>query len=495
MHKIPAALAAAAMACTIAPAAHAESSNDLKEVRAQIQQLKRDYEERIRSLEQRLAAAEQKAAQADRAATEAKRTAGEAQQQVQEGRQAVVEAAPMTAPPAPDTVSASPAQQERQNAFNPAISLILEGTYADFSQDPDTYHINGFMTPPEAGPGDRGLSIAETELAISGSIDPWFSGYFTAALQPQGEIEVENAYFQTSALGHGFTLEGGRFFSDIGYLNPQHQHAWDFVDAPLPYQAFLGGQLADDGVQLEWVAPTELLIELGGEVGRGQNFPGAENNLNGAHLYTLFGHVGGDIGASNSWRAGVSYLNGSPKDRTYDDLDSTDTDVTNAFSGTSQLWIADLVWKWAPDGNPTRRNFKLQGEYFWRDESGTLTFDQDGVAGGPSAGHYSSNQDGWYAQAVYQFMPRWRIGLRYSELASGNPDIGLVDSGALPATDFPLLASYNPSTLTGMIDWSPSEFSRFRVQYGSDESREGATDNQLYLQYIMSLGAHGAHTW
>ncbi len=491
MHKIPAAVVAAAVACATAPLARADSSDDLKEVRAAIQQLKEDYESRIRNLEQRLAAAEAKAARAERDASDAKRAAGNAAQPALASGETGTEASqPMTAP----VVTPAPTRQERQNAFNPAISLILEGTYADLSQDPESSRISGFI-PSGAEGWQRGLSIAETELSISGSVDPWFSGYFTAALQPDGGIEVENAYFRTSALGHGLSLEGGRFFSDIGYLNPRHRHLWDFVDAPLPYQAFLGGQLADDGGQLKWVAPTDLFVELGAEVGRGQAFPGAENNLNGAHLYTLFTHLGGDIGESNSWRAGLSYLHASPKDRTYDDTDSTDAEVTNSFSGTSQLWIADLVWKWAPDGNPTRRNLKLQGEYFWRDEDGTLTFDQDGTAGGPLAGPYSSSQDGWYAQAVYQFMPRWRVGLRYSELDSGNPDIGLVDSGTLPATDFPLLASYNPSTLTAMVDWSPSEFSRLRLQYGVDRSRESTTDNQLFLQYIMSLGAHGAHTW
>ena len=198
---------------------------------------------------------------------------------------------------------------------------------------------------------------------------------------------------------------------------------------------------------------------------------------------------------SNSWRAGVSYLHASPQDRTYDDVDSMDRVVTNAFSGTSRLWIADAVWKWAPDGNPTTRNFKLQGEYFWRDEDGTLTFDQGGAAGGPLTGPYSSSQNGWYAQAIYQFMPRWRVGVRYSQLDSGNPDIGLVDSGTLAAMDLPLLSSYNPSAVTAMVDWSPSEFSRLRMQYGVDRSQDGATDNQFYLQYIMSLGAHGAHIW
>jgi hypothetical protein len=44
-----------------------------------------------------------------------------------------------------------------------------------------------------------------------------------------------------------------------------------------------------------------------------------------------------------------------------------------------------------------------------------------------------------------------------------------------------------------MVDWSPSEFSRIRLQYARDEARLGETDNQLWIQYIMSLGAHGAH--
>jgi len=44
-----------------------------------------------------------------------------------------------------------------------------------------------------------------------------------------------------------------------------------------------------------------------------------------------------------------------------------------------------------------------------------------------------------------------------------------------------------------MLDWSPSEFSRLRLQFARDHSRQDATDNQVLLQYIMSLGAHGAH--
>jgi hypothetical protein len=44
-----------------------------------------------------------------------------------------------------------------------------------------------------------------------------------------------------------------------------------------------------------------------------------------------------------------------------------------------------------------------------------------------------------------------------------------------------------------MVDFSASEFSRIRLQLARDRSRLGLADNQLFIQYQMSLGAHGAH--
>ena len=46
-----------------------------------------------------------------------------------------------------------------------------------------------------------------------------------------------------------------------------------------------------------------------------------------------------------------------------------------------------------------------------------------------------------------------------------------------------------------MFDSSPSEFSRVRLQFAQDRSRQGLADNQILLQYQMSLGAHGAHSY
>jgi len=387
-----------------------------------------------------------------------------------------------------------------ENAFNPAVSLILQGTAARSSQDPSDYQITGFApSGGEVGPPPRSFSLGESELVISANIDPYFSGRMTLALTPENEAEVEEAYFQTLMLGGGFTLKGGRFLSGIGYQNETHQHAWDFQDAPLAYSAFLGGRYNDDGVQLRWLAPTDLFLEFGAEVGRGRAFPSAEQSKNGVGAWSLFGHVGGDIGASTAWRAGLSYLYVEPENRAFEDADSLGNPVTQSFSGKSKLWIADFVLKWAPEGNATVTNFKLQGEYFRRDESGTLSYDDSAQSapqfGAPFDGAYSSRQSGWYLQAVYQFMPTWRAGLRFDQLDHGTASNGIVTGGAGPAAaDFPLLGTaHDPSRTSAMVDWSPSEFSRIRLQVAEDDSRAGVTDRQVLVQYIYSLGAHGAH--
>jgi hypothetical protein len=54
---------------------------------------------------------------------------------------------------------------------------------------------------------------------------------------------------------------------------------------------------------------------------------------------------------------------------------------------------------------------------------------------------------------------------------------------------------YRPRKNTLMIDFSPSEFSRVRLQFARDQAHEGFTDNQFFLQYQVSLGAHGAHSY
>src|ERR1051326_5432310 len=155
-------------------------------------------------------------------------------------------------------VQEASARPKSENAFNPAVSAILNGVYANLSQDPNSYRINGFVpTMGDVAPPRRGFSLGESELGITSNIDHLFRGTLIAAIQPDGGgVEVEEAYIQTLALSRGFSVKAGRFFSAVGYQNQIHAHAWDFTDQPLGRKAFLGGQVNDDGVQVKWVAPT-----------------------------------------------------------------------------------------------------------------------------------------------------------------------------------------------------------------------------------------------
>jgi len=428
------------------------------------------------------------AAQAQQSLPEMREELKKLQQRIDEleGR---VKDAESTATQAAQQASTRP---QSESALNPGVSVILNGIYTHLSQDPASYRINGFVpTMGDVAPPTRGFSLGESELAFMANIDHMFRGTLIASISPDNDsIGVEEGYIQTIGLSHGFTIKAGRFFSAIGYQNQIHAHAWDFTDAPLAMRVFLGGQLNEDGIQFRWVAPTELYWDLGTELGRGRAFPASlsDSGKNGAGSVNLFTHVGGDIGQSIAWQAGLSHFRTDPSDRTFDDPTAG---VTNSFSGTSRLWVASGVLKWSPNGNPTYNNLKLQGEYFRRKEEGTLVFDSPGAA---LPNGYNSRQSGWYAQAVYQWMPLWRAGYRFDRLDSGTANIDTSASG-LSAADFPILAAYKPKKHSFMVDWSPSEFSRIRLQYARDYSRMDLVDNQVFLQYIVSLGAHGAHTF
>lgn len=474
----PTALAVALSFCAVpaSPPAFAASDADLAEIRRQLQQMRDAYEQRIVNLEQKLAKAEGVAAKAEETAREAESSARQAN---------------LRSPAAPATAPA--------NAFNPEVSLILQGQYRKM-KDVEHRQISGFWPGTthdhgdDHGAGERGFSIDHTELVLEASIDPFWRGKAVLAMA-DGEVETEEAWFQSLGLGYGLGLKGGRIRSGIGYLNEQHAHAWDFSDAPLMYTAMFGehASYAADGVQLKWVAPTPFFLEFGSEVGRGANFPGTDRNGNGIGDGTFFVHVGDDVGSSHSWRAGLSYLQTKAKNRSSGDGFFTATDGADAvgfFDGKSKTMIADFVWKWAPDGNSKYRSFKLQGEYFQRREKGSLDCQDDAGAacngGSGVVSDYRTRQSGGYLQGVYQFSSNWRAGLRYDRLDSGSRHFGANDANIVNS-------SYTPKRLTVMADYSWSEFSRMRLQFAQDKSMQGVTDNQVWLQYIMSLGTHGAH--
>ena len=443
---------ALALALTAIPGARAATDTDLAEIRAQIRALRQAYEARIEALEQRL-----KAAEADAA------------------RPAAVAAA--TAAPATSA-----------NAFNPALSLVLQGNYANLSRDPDKYALHGFAPGGEIGPGKRGFSLAESEIGMSASVDDKFSGNLVASLTPEETVAVEEAYGIFTAAPAGLVPKFGRFFSGIGYLNEQHPHAFDFYGAPLAYEALLGGKYVQDGAQVKWIAPLDTFLELGTEVGGSGGFPGTAHGGNGGGSGAIYAHAGGDVGDGGSWRAGLSLLRTKARSREWTQADLAGNDALLSFTGKSDVAIADFVWKWAPGGNARATHFKLQGEYLRRKERGDLAYDADGALGLTREASYRSTQSGWYVQGVYQFMPAWRMGVRHDRLDIGTLDFG--DNAASLGFD-----RFAPKRTAVMLDWTPSEFSRVRAQFARSETVPGVADNQLFLQYILSLGAHGAHRY
>jgi len=372
--------ALAALSLVVPGAADAqEAETEMDTLRAEIEALRADYDARIAELERRLAVAEQNAAQATYAAQ------------------------PVPAP-----------MQRGSGAFNPDIGVVFQGQLRGVDGEPD---------------GEEGFAVGETEFIASANVDDKFTAYLTAAFayeDGESELEVEEAWVETTALPAGFSARFGRMFSGIGYLNDKHRHTWDFVDQALPYQAFLDGRYVDNGVQARWIAPTDLFVELGGEMMQGEGDP------SGLGAHTLFTNVGGDVGTSHSWLAGLSRLE---------------------QDAGQELTVAHVVWKWAPDGNWKQKNFIFQAEYLENRDGAT--------------------DSGWYAQAIYQPIPRWRVGTRMESL-----DLDVED----------------PRRYSVMLDWSNSEFSRLRLQFSRNDDDPGQS-NEWFLQYIHSIGAHGAHTF
>ena len=511
-------LAAAAVSLTVVmQSAGAQSAAELA---AQIEALKGEYEGRVDALEAQLSTLEAKAQRADRE-------------------------------------SAVPARSPRPtlgNAFNPSIGIVLSGMASQYSSDESS--IPGFQVGHESERPASGLSLGHSEITMSSNIDDKFFGNLTLGLgvhpgEPT-ELELEEAYIQTLpgvGLPEGMRIKAGRSLWTFGYLNELHAHGDDFADRPLPNRVFLDNAYNDDGAELSIVLPTDFYGEIGIGAFRGDDTPFG-GSADGRDAWSLYARFGGDLGRDTAWRIGGYMLAGDARNRggghghghgeeaheeehhaeehegeehdheehdheehegeehdheehdheehdheehDHEEHDHEEHDheehhdhhghaeffSEGIFSGSTKLYGVDFRSTWAPTGDARERELILQGEYFWRSESGTYELAaEEGEEHGESE-YFDTTARGWYAQAIYKFLPRWRIGVRYSRL---HP------SGAMEI-------DHDPTAVAAMIDWTNSEFGRLRLQYNRETLAEGEHDNQVMLQYIMSLGAHPAHTF
>jgi len=362
----------------------------------------------------------------------------------------------------------------------PGIVEGLFGEHAHGGSNEATYNAN------------QGFNFNYAELILSSSVDPFFSMDATFHFSEHG-VEVEEAYFTTTTLGHGLRLRGGKLLSNFGYINAQHQHYWDFGDMPLVYEAFLGTHGIDElGAQLQWTAPTPFYLMAGFEVLQGDNeqmfgnetveledvwTSVGENYIEGTTAPSLYvGYVKSsfDVGET-AILSGLSYAQG-------DSLinHSEDEEDPHVFKGDAKLYGADLVVLHAID---SYRSFKWQSEW--------LSRDLDGVQYTPTdSANINKKQSGLYSQLIYTHDKNWRMGVRYdtiyqNDITKDGVDIDMPD-------DF--------NKYSAMIEYHTSEFARFRLQYNHNESlynEDGVRQNldTIMLQANIAIGAHAAHAF
>ena len=444
--------------------AFAASDQEIEALKKEIRVMKSEYENRILKMEEKLAEME-------------------------------TEASPAKTTYSKSKDKAYPSRAIYSSSLNPSIGAILGGRFAAFSSDEG--EIPGFVLGHEGERGAEGISLGETELNFSTSVDDKFYGHITTALADHGdgvEIELEEAYVETLpgfGLPTGTTIRMGRAFWTLGYMNEHHSHGDDFADRPLPYRVFLDKAFNDTGAEISYVLPTDFYVEAGGGIFRGDDFPFAGADGNEINSFSAFLRVGGDIGGNSSWRIGGYLLDGEASgrggghghedDHADDHADDHEENLeeffaAGMFTGDTRLYVVDFRYVWAPTGNNRQKEVLLQGEYFWRDEEGIYTLAEGDEV---HEEHLDGGSHGWYAQGVFKFSPKWRIGARYSQLYS--PE----DSGI----------DHDPYAVAVMGDWSNSEFSRIRLQYNYEKVGEDLSDNQVLLQYIMAIGAHAAHKY
>ena len=336
-------------------------------------------------------------------------------------------------------------------------------------------------------PKVRGFSIPNGELALDGTVDPYFKafGNIVYKLDAAGEteVELEEMYFLTTSLPGNLQLKGGQFFTEFGRQNPQHPHSWGFADEPLVLNRMFGPEgLRSQGLRLSWLAPTKFYTEAMVTVA----------NSAGGTTSSFRSDESGDIHGGEPVDRPVNKVNDlliAPRISTSFELNNTQTLVlgasgafgpNNAGEDTrTSILGADVYWKWksarAHQGFPF---VSFQSEYMTRRYNADLRPSIEN----PSVTLPSETlrDKGMYAQVLWGIRPLLVAGVR-GEFADGDPSAVLTENRNDRYRYSVNLTSY------------PTEFSKFRIQYNYDHRNGIGVDHSLWFQFEFLLGAHAAH--
>src|SRR5216117_1830713 len=293
------------------------------------------------------------------------------------------------------------------------MNISLDGLFAlAYSSAADLHNIE----VGDHDPQQRGFNARNTELAFDGAVDPYFEGFanivFKLDNDNETEVEVEEAFMQTTSLPFNLQWKAGQFFAAFGRLNPTHPHTWDFADTPLVNGLFLGPDgLRGVGAQGSWTLPLPWYSQLifAAQNGRGSTGfsfrnPGddgmffdritTDREARGLHDFVWIPRFENSFNLSDTQTvlAGVSGAFGSNE--------------TGANSRT-QIYGADLLYKWksshAEGGFPF---VKWQSEFMYRRfQAGHGVDDSFPVV-------ETFHDWGLYSQVLWGFKKGWVAGIR-----------------------------------------------------------------------------------
>jgi hypothetical protein len=367
------------------------------------------------------------------------------------------------------------------------MNISLDGLFAlAYSSAADLNNIE----VGDHDPQQRGFNARNVELAFDGAVDPYFEGFanivFLLDNDNETEVEVEEAFMQTTSLPYNLQLKAGQFFAAFGRLNPTHPHTWDFADTPLVNGLFLGPDgLRGVGAQTSWTLPLPWYSQLifASQNGRGETgFSFRNPGDNGM----FFDRITTDREAR-----GFQDFVWIPRFENSFNLSDTQTvlvGVSGAFGSNetgansrTQIYGADLLYKWksshAEGGFPF---VKWQTEFMYRRfQAGHGADDSFPVA-------ETFHDWGLYSQVLWGFKKGWVAGIRGD----------YVDMQNSQYTDD--LDRQSRWRLSANLTWYPTEFSKIRLQYNQDFLEQNfflsaREVESIFLQWEFILGSHGAH--
>ena len=338
----------------------------------------------------------------------------------------------IAAAPPPDQASIGGATGMAK-ALNPDISLI--GNFVGSA---------GHNTVA----GIPSMQMRESELGVQAVVDPYARADFFISFGEEG-VALEEGYITFTALPAGFVAKVGKMRSAFGKVNTMHAHVLPWIDRPLVTDNLVGGEdgINDAGFSITrgFAGPKGIYLEATGQLYRGDSADVFEQHQK-SDVSTV-AHLRGyhDITESTNLDIGVSYARG------HNDAGA---------DATTSLYGVDATLRWKPLRRSIYHSFIARSEFVWSQRQ-QLPVEQRAF--------------GMFASADYQLGRRWFMGGRF-DWADRARDASLTDKGG-----------------AFTVTYWPSEFAQLRGEYRHVTYAGDIQANELRMQVLFAIGAHGAH--